>query len=113
MILKTRTLLIVAGCAALWAAGAPAAPPDLMAHASPGASGDLWIAQVRQINDNYRPAFGETDVWDRSINGSDWVSIDPIDQRVVSLGNLGSELALLREDGDWFISDPGSDSRLG
>ena len=95
-----------------------AAPSDLLMHSlSPSSGGTIWLGQYQHVNDPYEPDQEDTTaIWERGIMGvgiADWSQLDSIDQRVVSMANFGPELALLGQDGEWYIMSPDGEPRDG
>lgn len=76
---------------------------DLLAHGSDEA---LWVAQIDQTKPGLRaedvPEFLTT-LHMRGADG-DWRKLTRVGKRVTSLANRGSQLAVLQEDGQWFLA---------
>ena len=92
----------------------PRGPQALAAH---GSDDWFWVAQARP--DRREPGFFggaevgpeapglHTSIHARPASGAPWIELPPVGERVVSLGNRGSQLAVLLESGQWeLLSQP-------
>lgn len=78
---------------------AVAAPRDLQAH---GSDERLWLARVEPATQKGAPDV--TYLYVREKNESNWKRLEPISARVLSMGNRGSQLAVLLAGGDWRLT---------
>jgi uncharacterized RDD family membrane protein YckC len=76
-----------------------AAPRDLQAH---GSDERLWLARVEPATQ--KGAADITQLYVRVKNESNWKRLEPISARVLSIGNRGSQLAVLLAGGDWRLT---------
>ena len=99
-------LLAAAAVAAPWRAAAP----KVFAHAN---DTDEWVAHVTKVDDHLDAPYDTTAVFDRAEMGGQWLPLEDVTRRVVSMASVGPEAALLTEDGEWRLGSPASGTRLG